>query len=501
MRCVLLMFDSLNRKFLPPYGAEGVHAPNFDRLAAETVVFDKAYVCSMPCMPARRDFHTGRPNFLHCPWGPLEPFDDSVPEMLKQGDVHTSLLTDHYHYWEDGGATYHNRYTDYEFFRGQENDAWKGVVDDPDIPDNINGKGSRANWVNRTFLQDPADHYQTQTVTAGLEWIQRNARAQKPWFLTIELFDPHEPFLADPQHRGHYPADDPADPLFDWPGYRKVTESERDQERVRNNYKGLLTQCDATVGRVLDAFDRHDLWQDTMLVVWTDHGFLLGEHGWWAKNTPPLYEEVSHTPFFIWDPRSAKMGERRRSLVQPSIDLGPTLLRFFDQEPTADMTGKDLAPVIAEDQPVRDTAIFGYFANRVNITDGRYAYYRRQRVTRETPTYTYTLMPTTMRGYKAMKNVELVDPFPFTKGRKLLRSGGFPEADPAPPDSEDPEDRDLLFDVDADPDQQDPLSDQTVTERLKAAMAERMAEVHAPPEAFARMGLTRPERSRNASAR
>ncbi|MFP3326245.1 sulfatase-like hydrolase/transferase, partial [Planococcus sp. SIMBA_160] len=79
------------------------------------------------------------------------------------------------------------------------------------------------------------------------------------------------------------------------------------------------------------------LWDDTMLIVWTDHGFMLGEHGWMAKNQPPLYEEVAHTPFFVWDPRAKRAGERRRALVQPSIDLGPTLLRAFGLEPTPDM--------------------------------------------------------------------------------------------------------------------------------------------------------------------
>lgn len=74
--------------------------------------------------------------------------------------------------------------------------------------------------------------------------------------------------------------------------------------------------------------DRLNLWEDTLLMVWTDHGFLLGEHDWWAKHRTPWFEELAHTPFFVWDPRSSCSGERRQSLVQPSIDLGPTLLRI-----------------------------------------------------------------------------------------------------------------------------------------------------------------------------
>ena len=83
------MFDSLNRAMLPPYGCEWVHAPNFQRLAERTVTFERSYIGSMPCMPARRDLHTGRYNFLHRSWGPLEPFDDSVPEIMQENGVYS----------------------------------------------------------------------------------------------------------------------------------------------------------------------------------------------------------------------------------------------------------------------------------------------------------------------------------------------------------------------------------------------------------------------------
>jgi len=62
MRAIMVMFDSLNRRMLPAYGCDWVHAPNFQRLAQRTVVFDNSYVGSMPCMPARRELHTGRYN-------------------------------------------------------------------------------------------------------------------------------------------------------------------------------------------------------------------------------------------------------------------------------------------------------------------------------------------------------------------------------------------------------------------------------------------------------
>ena len=119
MKAVMVMYDSLNRHMLPTYDCDWTLAPNFIRLGERAVTFDNHYVGSMPCMPARRELHTGRHNFLHRSWGPHEPFDDSTFTILKRNGVYTHLVSDHYHYWEDGGATYHHRYSSWENMRGQ----------------------------------------------------------------------------------------------------------------------------------------------------------------------------------------------------------------------------------------------------------------------------------------------------------------------------------------------------------------------------------------------
>ena len=82
MKAVFLLFDSLNRHLLEPYRGTRIATPNFARLAERSVTFERHYVGSMPCMPARRDMQTGRLSFLHRSWGPLEPFDNSFPELL-----------------------------------------------------------------------------------------------------------------------------------------------------------------------------------------------------------------------------------------------------------------------------------------------------------------------------------------------------------------------------------------------------------------------------------
>ena len=152
MKAIMVMYDSLNRHFLEPYGCQWTKTPNFTRLARRALTFDNCYVGSMPCMPARRELHTGRYNFLHRSWGPLEPFDDSVPELLRRAGIHTHLVSDHYHYWEDGGATYHQRYTTWDCVRGQEGDAWAPLVGFDRIPENANVCGTaQDNWIGQDF--------------------------------------------------------------------------------------------------------------------------------------------------------------------------------------------------------------------------------------------------------------------------------------------------------------------------------------------------------------
>ena len=98
MKAVLVMFDTLSRRYLSTYGNDWVLTPNFKRLEEHCVVFDQFYCGSLPCMPARRELHTGRYNFLHRGWGPIEPFDVSSIEMMKAKGIYTHIVTDHSHY-------------------------------------------------------------------------------------------------------------------------------------------------------------------------------------------------------------------------------------------------------------------------------------------------------------------------------------------------------------------------------------------------------------------
>ncbi|MDP7135632.1 MAG: sulfatase-like hydrolase/transferase, partial [Planctomycetota bacterium] len=159
-------------------------------------------------------------------------------------------------------------------------------------------------------MPDEARHHQTRTFDRGLEFLDDNHRTDN-WFLQIESFDPHEPFFAAERFRDLFP-DDYTGALSDWPKYGDVDANNCAHmvDHWRNAYASLLAQCDASLGRVLDKMDALDLWSDTMLIVNTDHGFLLGEHNHTAKNVMPLWQELANTPLFVWDPRAGRRDER-----------------------------------------------------------------------------------------------------------------------------------------------------------------------------------------------
>jgi arylsulfatase A-like enzyme len=486
MKAIVLMFDSLNRHMLAPYADTIVDAPNFARLAAKATTFDAFYAGSMPCMPARRELHTGRYNFLHRSWGPLEPFDDSMPELLRTAGIHTHLASDHPHYWEDGGATYHTRYSTWEFFRGQEGDPWKGVVEPGEAEKATHTRMIRQDAVNRSYMPTEAEHSQTMTVDAGLHFLEVNAEADK-WMLQLELFDPHEPFFTHQAYKDLYPHEYDG-PAFDWPGYQKVTEPESQVEHARLEYAALVSMCDRSLGRVLDAMDEHGLWDDTMLIVNTDHGFLLGEHGWWAKSVQPWFNELVHLPMFLWDPRTSRKAgteQARRGDLAQTIDIAPTLLGFFGLEPTPDMQGTDLALPVTQAAP-REAALFGIHGGHVNVTDGRWVYMRASDSVENAPLEEYTLMPTHMRSRFSpaeLASWEPSDPLPFTKGIRTMHMAATPGwMNPWQHGT-------LLFDLEQDPGQEHPVVDDEQELRMLGLLVDALRDSDAPASQYARLGV------------
>ncbi len=505
MRTIFVLFDSLVRNALECYGGTSIATPNFARFAERAVAFDTHYTGSLPCMPARRDLHTGRLNFLHRSWGPLEPFDNSFPELLQAAGTHTHLVSDHYHYWEDGGATYHNRYSSWEFIRGQEWDKWKAMVAPPlerframyhamQQPQG-KGDGRLQAMVNRESMREEADYCCPRTFAAGFEFLDAN-RSSDGWLLHLECFDPHEPFHAPSVYRERYPTGYHG-PILDWPRYKRLEESGPEVAELRANYAALLTMCDTYFGKLLDYLDRHGMWKDTAVVLTTDHGFLLAEHDWWGKNRMPFYNEISHIPLVIHHPAFARQaGSRRKSLTQ-TTDLMPTLLDLHGVPVPEGVEGRSLLGLLEADEPIREAALFGMFGAGTNITDGRYTYFRYPEDMTAQMLYEYTLMPMhlkTLFHVDELRGAQLEPPFAFTRGVPVLKvparrnvkgqptghqgqGGGYEDTTT------------VLYDLQDDYAQQKPFRDDAIEARLLGLMAELMRKNDAPAEAFSRLGL------------
>lgn len=231
--------------------------------------------------------------------------------------------------------------------------------------------------------------------------------------------------------------------------------------------------------------DKYCLWDDTMLIVNTDHGFLLGEHNWWGKTVQPYYNEIVNIPLFIWDPRCKKEGERRSALVQ-TIDIAPTILDYFNVDIPKDMQGVPLRDVIAADAKVREAALFGIHGGHVNCTDGRYVYMHAPVSPSNEPLFNYTLMPahmTSLFSIRELKTIELAGPFAFTKGCRTMKikSDGW-NLNPY-------EFGTMLFDLHKDPEQRYPIMDKEVEDMMRNLMVRLMKMNDAPKEQYERLGL------------
>lgn len=403
------------------------------------------------------------------------------------------MVSDHCHYWEDGGATYHTRYSTWEAVRGQEGDCWKGDLEPSIEPQTVIYDQNpmirsfktpmyRQNAVNRQYRDIEEKGCQTEVFNLGIEFIEKN-KEQDNWFLQIESFDPHEPFFTYEQYLNMYNVSG-KDGSPDWPPYDQVHESLETVEMMKKKYGAMISMCDKNLGRVLDLMDQYDLWKDTMLIVNTDHGYLLGEHSWWAKNMMPCWDEIVHIPLFIWHPECKSQNVRRNSLVQ-TIDIAPTLLSWFGLPVPKDMQGKGLKETISEDKQVRTHALFGYFGNQMNITDGKYVYMMNA-VHPEVQLYEYTLMPCNInrRMGGELEYASLSKPFQFTKNMPLLKipSAAFSYDITSSYGS-------MLYDVESDPEQKDVLCDDEKEKELQAEIYRLLEANDAPEELFLRFGL------------
>lgn len=490
MNAVCVLMDSLNRHFLPAYGNPAVQTPNLERLARRAVTFDRCYVGSMPCMPARRDLWTGNQEFLWRPWGSLEPWDEPLPRTLRRAGVFTGLVSDHYHLWESGGENYHVDFESWEFVRGHENDPWAGGS----TPEAEPGKGQllpRFRRNRRRFVHEE-DWLAPRTFRQAAQWLEDNARTHERFLLLVDEFDPHEPFDGPEELWRRYDPDwqGPAD--FCWPTYGRNDYTEAEARHIRARYAAKVTLADRYLGQLLDRMDDFGLWEDTVFIVMTDHGHFLGEHGWWGKPACPQYQAISHVPLFVHLPGGPE-GTRSPALTT-HVDVHATLLDCLGVSPPRPVDGVSLLPAIrGEREQVRYGVLFGWWGRRVNWTDGHRVYMRAPVSPDNQPLAFYTNRWSTAPWWRL--------PLPdrqATFGRYLPRVDMPVGRRPVSPEEmarlhsvqlEDLRQGSCLFDLDADPGEERNLAGTALEAEVASQLRTAMERQGAPLEQFERLGL------------
>ncbi len=408
---VVVLLDSLNRHMLGAYGGTEFDTPNLDRFAARSSRFTNHVTGSLPCMPARHDILCGALDFLWKPWGSIELWEESITATLRRAGVTTMLVSDHPHLFETGGENYHTDFTAWDYVRGGEGDPWKTHPDPSAIgaptamPATADGGwfvrsrfgvddpafGRRHYDDTRSWFREEADLPGPNTMRAAADWLRTAPEAHDRWLLFVDEFDPHEPFDTPEPWASMYDDEPWPDARLVWPPYAVGAQAQgyltdAQARHIRANYGAKLSMIDHWFGNVLDELDAQDLWDTTAVVVCTDHGHYLGETRLtgrpgdvervdvWGKPRVPQFEPLGHTPLMIHWP-GGEPGDV--DALSTNVDLNATIADVFGVEAAHRTHGRSLAPLLTgAASSVRDWALGGIFGNWVQVTDGRRKYAR-----------------------------------------------------------------------------------------------------------------------------
>lgn len=519
MNVLFISIDSLSRHFLNCYQPNAeidVETPNIDAFANRAAVFDSHYAGSLPCMPARREWLTGTQEFLWRAWGPIEPFDSTLPEMARRNGVLSQLITDHYHYFQHGSNGYVDDFNGFEFIRGQEYDRWmthprspdanflgRITEDAPEDSDDINLDSATASdefddvrYMNRavyarnaTDLEEESDFFAPQVFSKTAEWLSNNTEWPE-WFCYVDSFDVHEPFHVPEPYASMYTDEDPKDPdLPIWPYYGRVNEgqsqlTQRELDFVKSQFAGGVTMVDKWFGTVVDRLKTENLWDETVVILTSDHGFFLGDHGNVGKPfEAPVFDVLAQTPLIVWHPESPQMGERISELTA-AVDLYATIVELFDSGFSESRHSKSLLPLLMEDRTDhRDWAVYGYWGSSMNITDGEFTYHHPCDESMPTECYSTTMMDSIgwFTPQKPKFDAEASTDLPYTDCPVWKFEGP----------SHSRHDEPLLFDTEADPFQDENLAQRADGERnrMETLLADALKSLRAPQNQIERLGL------------
>ena len=372
--------DEQRADTMAAYGNTKIHAPNLNKLAAQSVVFEKAYVTQPVCTPNRSAVMTGLwPHTTGCIKNnvPLPQNIRCLPELLDDSDYRTAymgkwhlgdeIFAQHgFEEWasiEDGYSSYYGRGRD----RSKRSDYHHFLIDHGYKPD-------RGTKFSRGFAaRRPIEHCKPKFLeTRACDFLRRHR--DEPFILYVNFLEPHMPFFGplDKEHdlnEVRLPANfgDPLEenePLR----YRVIRECCRekygkDAADIRGlirRYWGLVTQVDRSVGAILKTLEDLGLAGDTIVVYTSDHGDMMGSHHMVEKSV--MYEEAVRIPWLMRVPQ--RQGSAR-SIEHPvsQIDMVPTLLELMGAKGGDNLPGKSLVPVIRGDKAERRDVLIEWNPN------------------------------------------------------------------------------------------------------------------------------------------
>ena len=395
MNVVVVVMDSLRADHV--YGP-GARTPSWNKMVGESLHFTRAYPEGMPTIPARRAIMAGRRTFPFRGWHPypdLPPQPGWEPvgsdgkmwaEVLREQGWTTGYVTDNPHLLLGVHKRFRQKFDRVELVDGQVplRRKPKRKASQAEINHNLPPvlRGSRAEPRMAAYLaanprtRSEKDFLAARVFRNGMSWIDW-ARTRQPFALTIDCFDAHEPWDAPRRIKDIYgPASARLEPIQPFPTpaakYRELGLDARILRRMRQLYAAEVTLVDTWLGRFLDQLGNLGLAENTLVVLLSDHGVLLGEYGWVGKRYDEIHEELSHVPFLIRHPQGKGKG-RASPYFASTHDVGPTVLSVLGQTIPGHMNGVDLSPLLdgrppAKKRPYRTAA----YNDHVAAADGRW---------------------------------------------------------------------------------------------------------------------------------
>lgn len=362
MNVLFIAVDDL-RNDLGCYGEEQIKSPNIDRLADSGVMFDRAY-CQYPlCNPSRASVMTGRrPNATGVNiqeeqnWKDFrEALPDAVtlPQLFMDNGYFAARVGKIFHYGVPREIGLRSLLDDDEswdlalFPRGSEKDEEGDLISY--TPDR--NPGWALSWA--ASPSGPLEHTDGQVATEAIQLM--NLVKGQPFFLAVGFYRPHVPCTAPAEFFDLYPLESiqmPDEPPehFDHipaaafiPKMQVPNQKPEEMRLFRRAYYASISYVDSQIGRVIDAVTALGLADNTVIVLWGDHGWMLGEHRQWTK--PTLFEEAARAPLIIHAPGMAGNGTASPRLVE-FVDMYRTIADLCGLEPPAEVEGTSLRPLL-----------------------------------------------------------------------------------------------------------------------------------------------------------